>query len=398
MSTRGVSEIFVALLTLGLSSPTFAFLELEAPSASFELRGTIRVSEEALQPLFEGPLATSTTQSAGSLRLIADVRFLDTLRLEAHGVQSVSGLTHSVSMLGELRETDRLELTNLQRDTTHTRIALELDRLSIAFSAAPFDLTIGRQPINFATAQMFTPNDLFSPFSAQTFYRIYKPGVDAARLDVELAELSSLTVVGVLGYDAFGDPDPIRSTGLIRALFPLSIVEVSGFIGRVRDGWIAAAGIQGELFETLGIRGEAQLLDGPNGFVFEGALGVERRFESTWFLRAEYLVHGAGAASKDGYVAAATRRTGLPYLGRHYSALGAGYELTALAMLDSVLIINWIDPSALVAVYLTYSLLDEAEAALSVSVPLGRSPNGLELESELGTYPLSVSGEVRCYF
>jgi hypothetical protein len=44
----------------------------------------------------------------------------------------------------------------------------------------------------------FTPNDFFASYAAQTFYRSYKPGVDAARLDWQWSELSQISLMTVV--------------------------------------------------------------------------------------------------------------------------------------------------------------------------------------------------------
>jgi len=86
---------------------------------------------------------------------------------------------------------------------------LAIDRLNFRVSGNHFDLIIGRQPINLATTFYFTPNDFFAPFAAQSFYRVYKPRVDAVRAEVRLGDLSQLSLISVLGFT----PDPDSDTG-----------------------------------------------------------------------------------------------------------------------------------------------------------------------------------------
>ena len=78
---------------------------------------------------------------------------------------------------------------------------LAIDRLNARITYNRLDFILGRQPINLATTYYFTPNDFFAPFAAQSFYRLYKPGVDAARAEVRLGDLSQLSLVSVLGYN-----------------------------------------------------------------------------------------------------------------------------------------------------------------------------------------------------
>lgn len=82
----------------------------------------------------------------------------------------------------------------------HTQLVV--DQLHLQGSVQRMDITLGRQPVNLATTFYFTPNDFFAPFAADTFYRSYKPGVDALRLEVRTGDLSQLSLIGALGYQA----------------------------------------------------------------------------------------------------------------------------------------------------------------------------------------------------
>lgn len=283
--------------------------------------------------------------------------------------------------------------------------------MTARISAPPFDVTIGRQPINLATSAFFTPNDFFAPFSAETFFRLYKPGVDAARLDIQFGELSGATLVGVLGYEHGTDPradDPIRigaSSWVAQGRSTLGPVELSVLAGHVQSQSVLGGGIQGEIFEALGIRGEGH-------FVLETAklevsFGVEHRFDSSLFLRAEFFYHGAGAPSSKAYFdversgqdSTESTVSALPYLGRYYGALGASYELSALTLVDLVALTNLRDGSALLSFQLTYSLLDEAEAVVQGALPIGRKTSARDIApSEFRLYPAQATVELRLYF
>lgn len=115
----------------------------------------------------------------------------------------------------------------------------------------------------------FTPNDFFAPFAPRSFYRIYRPGVDAVRFERRLANLSQLTLVGVLGYER----DPESDSGWSRSpawdrtsVLGRYIVDTAGFEwgvlgGLVRDSPVAGASLQGELWQWLGLRAEGHYLD-----------------------------------------------------------------------------------------------------------------------------------------
>ena len=108
----------------------------------------------------------------------------------------------------DVERSSALEWSLSESNYIHTAI----DRLNIHWIKDRVDIIAGRQPINLATTFYFTPNDFFAPFAAQTFYRVYKPGVDALRTEVRLGELSQLSLICALGYS----PEKGSANGLER--------------------------------------------------------------------------------------------------------------------------------------------------------------------------------------
>ncbi len=131
----------------------------------------------------------------------------------------------------------------------------------------------------------------------------------------------------------------------------------------------------------------------------ELSIAVDRLFENSLNLRMEGFYHGAGVTDPEDYFAAAqdSSRTS-PYLGRLYAALGASYELTPLLLADTLLLANLSDGSLLTSLYMVYSLSDESELALVGSLPIGEETQFLDIASEFGLYPASLSMEARLTF
>jgi len=285
---------------------------------------------------------------------------------------------------------------------------LAIDRLNARWSVQRLDVRVGRQPVNLATTFYFTPNDFFAPFAAQAFFRVYKPGVDAARADYRLDNLSTVSVVSVLGYEPdpqaetgwSGRPDADRNSYLGRLAGVVHDVELALLAGRVRRTDIIGASLQGEWFDWLGVRAEGHIAaprdDVENNYT-ELSVGFEHRWPTSLELRLEYFHHGSGADDEDDY-----RLVLLPdasgYLARRYLALGAGYEFTPLLRGEALVIANLVDASRLLSLYAVYSLADEAELALNVGLPVGDEPEGSRVRSEFGLFPRAGTLELRLYF
>jgi hypothetical protein len=85
-----------------------------------------------------------------------------------------------------------------------------------------------------ASTYYFSPNDFFAPFTADTFYREYKAGVDAVRLDINLGTLSQLTLIGALTYDE-ARFNSERNRSVARLNTSVGLWQVAGLLGHVEQ-------------------------------------------------------------------------------------------------------------------------------------------------------------------
>jgi len=390
--------------------PADAFYAWQGDDSNIEMRGLLRGSGLMLKnpdnPIFYNK--RSVAGIAGSGRLMLDAGFGEHVSFELHAEQSYVPLELQTggSNLAVLRDIERSDLLDWSFD--NKRAHLLIDRFNVQYASPKVNVKIGRQPVNLAATFYFTPNDFFAPFAAQTFFRAYKPGVDAVRADIRLGDLSQLSLISVLGYrlDPLSDNgwsnriDAGRNSYLAHASTTLGDFELALLGGTVRKDVVIGGDFQGELFDWLGIRGEGHV-NFPNQAGLkrriEVAVGLEHRWENTLTLRAEQFYHGGGAASTVAYQITTAAAQSL-YLARNYTALGADYEFTPLLTGDMTAIYNWVDRSALFAVYALYSLADESELALSGTLASGRRPAGARINSEFGLYGNSISCEIRSYF
>lgn len=398
---------FIALVVF--SQPAHAFYSWQGDDSSLEMRGFFRGSGLTLRnpdnQIYYNK--RSVSDFAGSGRLMLDAGATEQFSFELHAVQShiPMKLQTGGSNFAVVRDIERSDM--LDWSFNGKRDHLLIDRLNLQYESGRLNLKIGRQPLNLASTFYFTPNDFFAPFAAQTFFRAYKPGVDALRADIELAELSQLTLISVLGYrlDTVSDNgwsnrvEAARNAYLARASSVWGDFELALLAGSVRKDRIAGVDFQGELFDWLGVRGEGHVNfpdQAGERRRLEFALGLEHRWENSLTLRVEQFYHGSGASNSGSYNLTGTMH-GL-YLARHYTAGGISYEFTPLLNGDMTSIYNWVDSSALIALYLLYSVSDESELALGATVTAGRRPLNATINSEFGLYPASASIEFRAYF
>lgn len=75
-----------------------------------------------------------------------------------------------------------------------------LDRLNMKWSLNKFEITIGRQRINWGTNLVWNPNDIFNAFNYFDFNYIERPGSDAVLLEYYTGDFSSIQIAGKLSY------------------------------------------------------------------------------------------------------------------------------------------------------------------------------------------------------
>lgn len=299
-----------------------------------------------------------------------------------------------------------------QHASTNSEANLSVDIAAFHYVQGNIEWSLGRQPVNLATTMFFTPNDFFAPFAAQTFFRAYKPGVDSGRAEVRLGNLAQLSLIGVLGYSpesaADSDaewrnrPDWSRNSLLARLAVNRHDWEWGLLAGSVRTQRITGGSLQGELFDWLGVRAEGHYaVPGQEGEAggSEVSVGIEHRFANTLELRLEQFHHGQGHGSSEALnQALAAGRLQEGYTGRDYTALGARYEFSPLLTGQALLLANWSDHSRLLSLNGVYSLSDEAELAMTLSLPWGDHAENSSVGSEFGLAPATLACAFRVYY
>lgn len=291
-----------------------------------------------------------------------------------------------------------------------------VDRLAFDLEVDRVTLTFGRFPVNYSVTSIFTPNDFFAPFTPAAINKVYKPGVDAVQLGVTTGLLSSVEVVGVMGYGA----DDVPAWGRTALLARLSVVlwnfEWALLGGKVAERWIVGGSFQGEI-GPIGLRGEghAGFPDARGDGVLDddvhGRLSAGLDVNLAWHnitVGAEYMYLSDGAGRTAGYFGRVLSffPDDQPFLGQHYVGLSAGMDTIPILRLNAMFLFNATDYSGLAAVMLLYNIADEADAMLGVLVPWGDEPRydsgppsfGPSIESEFGLMPVMVFMEMRFYF
>ena len=174
----------------------------------------------------------------------------------------------------------------------------QLDRLMIDYSVGNFQVTLGRQRINWGQTFVWNPNDLFNTYSYFDFDYEEKPGSDAVRLQYYIGESSKIELSTSINSD-----DKITSALLYRfnthgydIQFLAGVFTESDYI--IGGGWsgsIAGGGFSGEMTYYHPIEN----ISDENGTI-TATLHYDYTFKNSLNLQFETLYNGFGADDMEG--------------------------------------------------------------------------------------------------
>lgn len=321
--------------------------------------------------------------SAGPLT--ADVAYEHVLTRNSSG-QTLGLTAPGVGGTGDWLGTDWEVWSTDQSDWRH-----RLDRLSLGFSRGPVEVTVGRQAISWANTLFLTPADPFVPFDPSDPFRVYRAGVDAARVRVFPGPFTELEVVIRPTETSFGT----TTTALVRAQTSTAGWALGAWGGALHDEPAGAVFATGGIGSTA-VRTEVAVREDPaGGATVRAALGVDRYFtpggkDLYWIGEVQFDGYGARKASHLLEVTASKpfMRGDMQTLGEWTMATQLSYQIHPLVGLDGLIIINAGDGSVLLAPGLSWSATGSASIRLGGFT--GRGVEGVpptDLGSEYGAIP-----------
>jgi hypothetical protein len=381
----------------------------------------------------ESPGCESGFVSRSALRLVLQGRPAGWLWFEAHAVQDADFSPVSGNGLPGVAESGLRyrALDSAWKLASEPDVSARLwaDRISVKLSVPWADLTVGRQAISFGKAYFWNPLDIFLPFDPRSFDRDYKPGVDALKLDVPLADFAGFNIVAASGRKTGADggyADGGKRAGCSwygSALMARVFAGIRGWDlaiqgGKVYGGWQAGGGFAGEA-GPMEIRGEAaylKVLAGGDRVPLpspddnrllddrlEAVVGTGRKLTPEIQVEAEYLYNGAGLPRSLAVAAYRVVSGNSLGLSRHLVGATVAWEAHPLVNLRLSALVSPADGSGTIQPGLTVSISDESDFMAGAQVVYGRKPDVTIAgpsapASEFGGYPHLIYGEFKVYF
>ena len=192
-----------------------------------------------------------------------------------------------------------LDLSIRWADNSNVLAHSIFDRAYVNYSKDKWDITLGRQRINWGVTNIWNPNDLFNALNFLDFDYEERPGNDALRIQYFPGILSRIEVALAPGrYD---------STWIAAGLYRFNIASydvqlLSGYyngdlaVGGGWEGSIGTAGFKGEGTYFIPIEG----LSPDSSATFSGSLSADYAFGNGIYLNAGVLYNQLGGQSSSG--------------------------------------------------------------------------------------------------
>jgi hypothetical protein len=263
----------------------------------------------------------------------------------------------------------------------------DLDQLNVTWFSPIGDFTIGRQPIAFGQAKLYSPIDVIQPAGLLTTDRSYRAGVDAVRGTWMLGAVSEVEAGYVFGLDTV-------AFARLKAYLLSSDWELVG-IDINQDQQIVSLGVNSGI-GSFGLWQETAILKDDDADVRVTA-GVDTIVLDDLYLFAEIHYNGLGEASayelnstKSFYQLGAV----LPPA-QWYASLQGSYPINIVTQVSGGITANLNDGSILLSSAASYNASDELSVLFTGAYPMASEQSA---EYEFSLYPASVSVQLNWVF
>jgi len=293
-----------------------------------------------------------------------------------------------------------LDLRSVLADEPGLLLDHDLDRLLVRARLGDVDLVVGRQAISWGTSILFQVADAWAAFSPFDLDTSQKRGLDALRVSAPIGD-------GLVLDAVIADRGSVEDlSGGVRLVAYLDQADVHVGLAKQWRQLAAMAGVS-FAFDTTKLRGEVWGAWDAGEEAWElprATLGFDW-FSGDLTLMFEAHYNGAGTDDPDAYLAhAGTSRhlaRGEVYLlGRYYLGAAARYLLLPDLELGLSVMMNLLDPSALLTTTLRYDIAENVDLVLGAFNGLGAGGDlaAGRLGSELGSYGHLVFAQLAAFF
>lgn len=187
-------------------------------------------------------------------------------------------------------QNDYFDLSTIPYSTNEIGIHLMLDRLSLRWVHVDWEITLGRQRVNWGQNLVWNPNDIFNAYSFFDFDYEERPGADALRIVRYLGFASKLE----FAIKAAHNMDELTSAFLYK--FNYKEYDIQLITGVMQGDYTFGLGWSGNLMNA-GFKGELSYFKDfelNNGDI-SSSISFDYSFENSLYLHISGLYNGFGS-------------------------------------------------------------------------------------------------------
>ena len=239
---------------------------------------------------------------------------------------------------------------------------MAIDRAFIDYTKGKWEVTLGRQRINWGVNLIWNPNDIFNAYSYFDFDYEERPGSDGIRVQYYINSTNS----GEIAYKAGNTPGQSSIAGLYR--FTKGSYDFQALMGMMQADYVVGGGWSGVL-GPVGFNGEFTAFLPRKDFqdsqtVLSASIGVNYTFSNSLYLHGAYLLNSTGLVKSDSLSSAfllnpVSAKSLSP--SRHSIFGECAYQFSPLIRGDFTIIVDPSDGSFFVGPFITVSLSNTLE-------------------------------------
>ena len=190
-----------------------------------------------------------------------------------------------------------LDLSHNLVDDTSVVLNVMLDRLLLNWTKKKWDITVGRQRINWGVNLVWNPNDIFNAFNYLDFDYQERPGSDAVRIQYQAGTVSSFELAC-----KFSKTKTTQAAALMyRSNFRQ--YDWQCFSGMYHEDVVIGGGWAGNIKKN-GFKGELSYFHPYRALKDRGvvlmSVSIDRSFKENYFIMGSYLYNSDGSGSLNG--------------------------------------------------------------------------------------------------
>lgn len=263
-------------------------------------------------------------------------------------------------------------LIESDRSLLHTTV----DRLQLSYYSGLWEVSLGRQRINWGKSFVWNPNDLFNAYAYLDFDYEERPGTDAASVSYNWSYASSVQ----LGYRIGDSVDESVIAGMFRG--NIGAYDVQIIAGSYYEQWVLGGGFSGYLKDS-GLYGEVSYfhekkdLKNNRGHI-TATLGADHMFRNAVYLSGELLYNGGYNTVTSPLLQLTTPPTADNlFISKSGIYLNSSYQLSPLTTLSGGFLSSFTESVYILIPQISYSVSENMDLLVLAQVFRGTLLDGV---------------------